>query len=124
MNKIVILIVVALCLSSSAFSQIVLDGGSNRGVNMELLKPVIKFNSAVIGNAQACSFDSNDITRVKNDFVKRLLKLNLTDTEARDIQNQMEASIVEFRNKGKNNTKVECDIFKEEFQKILKLVKD
>lgn len=129
MNKTILLIF--MLFSTSAFSQIIL--GDNPKESNE--KPTIEaskfknivgygmFNATIIGYAQSCGFDNKNQELIYNSYYKKVISLKPSNNELQVINSNFFNTVNEAKKLGVANSKMTCEQFKIDFDKIISHLK-
>lgn len=129
MKKINILIILGL-LCTNVFAQITLKddsttfksetpkNGKLTSSDFQKINGFSKYSGTIQGFSGYCKYSNEDQKLFYDNFIKQIIKLNLSSEENEILFNSFKQSAYEIREKGING--LTCEKFKDDFTKIIK----
>lgn len=117
-----------LCLSNQLFAQI--DLPQNKSLsqmsNKKQLPEIIgygKYNATIIGYGIGCNFSKDDNKIIYDYYFNNLNQYNLSVDEKDIISKSFDETLAQAKQLGVANSKMTCDSFKIQFDKIVDFIK-
>ncbi len=103
-----------------------LEGINEKQVVVNISRQIIAYNGAIVGYAKACLFPKHEYQLIE-DGLFRFIEINnryLSQVDALNLKNYYEEVRDSTYQKKNVTSKVECELFKEEFKKIYDATKE
>ncbi len=110
----------------TAQAQSTLQGINEKQVVVNVSRQIVAYNGAIVGYAKACLFPKHEYQLIE-DGLFRFIDINnryLSQNDASNLKKYYEETRDLTFQKKNVTSKVECDLFKEEFQKIYKATQE
>ncbi len=110
----------------TAKAQSQLHGINEKQVVVNVSRQIIAYNGAIVGYAKACLFPKHEYQLIE-DGLFRFIEINnryLSQTDTLNLKNYYEETRDSTYQKKNVTSKVECDLFREEFKKIYDATKE
>jgi hypothetical protein len=83
---------------------------------------ITAYNATILGYSIACKFPVDQTELIKNQMVTSINHLNLSDKEYQFVQDTFRKNLDIAKERGPSNSKLNCDQFKVEFNKIYQAI--
>ncbi len=110
----------------TANAQSQLQGINEKQVVVNVSRQIIAYNGAIVGYAKACLFPKHEYQLIE-DGLFRFIEINnryLSQTDTLNLKNYYEEIRDSTYQKKNITSKVECELFREEFKKIYEATKE
>lgn len=125
MNKIILILLLGFSNFANAQIDIGTPGnGSSLQDQMKLnvARKNVEYNGAIVGYAKSCNFPEFEYNLIENKLFKNLQAVGIDDTQLSTLKALFKQNVEMAQTRGKNNTKIECDLFSKEFKKIISAI--
>jgi hypothetical protein len=125
MNKIIL----TLLLGFSSFANAQIDIGTpGNGSSLEdqmklnIARKNVEYSGAIVGYAKSCNFPEFEYKLIENKLFKNLQVVGINNVQMSTLKNLFKENVEMAQTRGKNNTKIECELFSKEFKKIISAI--
>lgn len=98
------------------------DSLSGQDVFKEI-KGFSDYTATIVGYGMFCDYSNNEIEAIKNNLIKSLDNIKLSNNDYQEIQNSFLETVKIAKSRGPANSNLTCLTFKPEFEKIYNSIK-
>ncbi len=96
-----------------------INGNDVSKFKLEVAKKNVVYNGSIVGYAKSCGFPEAEYKKIEHLLFKNLNVVQLSHEQIDEMRGLFDDTVLYASSKGQSHSKTECELFEQEFKKII-----